>query len=40
MLSLVLKHFAGRHYKKFLASARPIVVRINEFEQSYQALTD
>ena len=40
MLSFILKRFAGRHYKKFLESCRPIVLRINEFEKSYQALTD
>jgi len=40
MLSFILKRFAGRHYKKFLETCRPIVVRINELEKSYQALTD
>jgi preprotein translocase subunit SecA len=40
MLSLLFKRFSGRHYRKFLESARPVVVRINEFETSYQSLTD
>ncbi|MFM7749605.1 MAG: preprotein translocase subunit SecA, partial [Opitutaceae bacterium] len=38
--SFLLKRFSGRHYKKFLEKARPIVARINELEVSYQALTD
>ena len=40
MLSWLLKRFSGRHYKKFLEKARPTVLRINEFEVQYQALTD
>jgi len=40
MLSLLFKRLSGRHYRKFLESAQPIVGRINELEQSYQALTD
>jgi len=40
MLSFLLKRFSGRHYKKFLEKARPIVARINELEISYQSLTD
>ncbi len=40
MFASLLKRFAGRHYRKFLESARPIVARINEIEQSYQALSD
>ncbi len=40
MLSFLLKRFSGRHYRKFLESARPVVARINEHELSYQALTD
>ena len=40
MFSFLLKRFSGRHYKKFLEKARPIVARINELEVSYQALTD
>ena len=40
MLSALLKPFAGRHYRKFLEASRPIVAKINEFEKSYQALTD
>ncbi len=40
MLSFLLKRFSGRHYKKFLEKVRPTVVRINQLEQEYQALTD
>src|SRR5689334_10708605 len=40
MLSFFLKRFSGRHYKKFLEKARPIVSRVNELEQQYQSLTD
>ena len=40
MLSFILKQFSGRHYKKFLEKCRPIVARINELEQSYQALSE
>jgi len=40
MLSFLLKGFSGRHYRKFLESARPLVARINEFELSYQSLSD
>jgi len=40
MLSFLFKRLAGRHYRKFLESARPIIAKVNEFEQQYQALTD
>jgi preprotein translocase subunit SecA len=40
MLSSLFKRLAGRHYRKFLESCAPIVLRINEIEQSYQSLTD
>jgi preprotein translocase subunit SecA len=40
MLSYLLKPFVGRHYKKFLEKARPIVARINELDRSYAALSD
>jgi preprotein translocase subunit SecA len=40
MLEILLKPFAGRHYKKFLEKARPIVVRINELDESYKKLSD
>ena len=40
MLSFLLKRFSGRHYKKFLEKARPVVARINELEVSFQALSD
>src|ERR1700722_3900596 len=40
MLSVLLKPFAGRHYKKFLEKARPIVVQINEFDKSFTSLSD
>ena len=40
MISWLLKKFSGRHYRKFLERTRPIIARINEIEQSYQALTE
>jgi preprotein translocase subunit SecA len=40
MLSFLLKPLAGRHYKKFLEKARPIVAKINELDESYKALSD
>ena len=40
MLSFLFKGFAGRHYRKFIDKARPIVTRINELEQSYRSLSD
>jgi preprotein translocase subunit SecA len=40
MLSFILKKFAGRHHRKYIEKCRPIVARINEFEQQYQGLTD
>jgi preprotein translocase subunit SecA len=40
MLSSLFKRFAGRHYRKFLENARPVVARINEIELSYQSLSD
>jgi preprotein translocase subunit SecA len=40
MLSFLFKRFSGRHYRKFLESARPVVARINEIEITYQSLTD
>jgi preprotein translocase subunit SecA len=40
MFDFLLKKFAGRHHRKYVEKCRPIVARINEFERSYQALTD
>jgi preprotein translocase subunit SecA len=40
MLSFILKKFAGRHHRKYIEKCRPIVARINEFEQQYQKLTE
>jgi len=40
MLSFIFKRFAGRPYRKFQKSTRPIVARINELEEQYQALSD
>ncbi|WP_069963555.1 preprotein translocase subunit SecA [Lacunisphaera limnophila] len=40
MLSFILKKFAGRHHRKYIEKCRPIVARINEFEQQYQQLTE
>ena len=39
MFSLI-KSFKGRHYRRFLKKCRPIVARINEFEEGYQQLSD
>ena len=40
MLSFLFKKFSGRHHRKYVEKCRPIVVRINEHERSYQPLTD
>jgi preprotein translocase subunit SecA len=40
MLSLLLKPFAGRHYRKFLERTKPIVAKINELDRSYTELSD
>ncbi len=40
MLSFLFKPFAGRHYRKFLETSRPIVAKINEIEMAYQALPE
>ena len=40
MFDFLFKRFAGRHYKKFLESVKPIVAKINELEESYQSLSD
>jgi preprotein translocase subunit SecA len=40
MFSSLLQKFAGRHHRKYVEKCRPIVARINEFEQSYRTLTD
>jgi preprotein translocase subunit SecA len=40
MLSFILKKFAGRHHRKYIEKCRPIVARINEFEQQYQRLSE
>jgi preprotein translocase subunit SecA len=40
MLEFLFKKLAGRHHRKFVDKCRPVVVRINELEQSYQQLTD
>jgi preprotein translocase subunit SecA len=40
MLSTLLKPFVGRHYRKFLERARPIVVKINEIEKKYAHYSD
>ncbi|MEI7800140.1 MAG: DEAD/DEAH box helicase, partial [Opitutaceae bacterium] len=40
MLSFILKKFSGRHHRKYVEKCRPVVVRINEFEQQYQRLND
>ncbi|MFI5335661.1 MAG: preprotein translocase subunit SecA [Opitutales bacterium] len=40
MLSFLLQKFAGRHHRKYVEKCRPVVARINEFERSYQSLTE
>src|SRR5258708_25822601 len=40
MFSFFLQKFAGRHHRKNVEKCRPIVAPTNEFEQSYQSLTD
>ena len=40
MFDFVLKRFAGRHYRKFLESVKPVVAQINEIEESYQSLSE
>ena len=40
MFSFLLKRFSGRHYRKFLERAQPLVAKINQIEVSYQKLTD
>lgn len=40
MLSSIFKKFAGRSNKKWLKSCEPVVAKINEFEASYQLLSD
>ncbi len=39
MFDFLFKRFAGRHYRKFLESVKPTVAKINELEESYQALS-
>ncbi|MCF3650768.1 preprotein translocase subunit SecA [Synoicihabitans lomoniglobus] len=40
MFDFLFKRFAGRHYRKFLESAKPVVAKINEIEESYQSLSE
>src|SRR4051812_27976393 len=40
MFSFLLKKFAGRHHRKYVEKCRPIVAQINQFEQSYQQLSE
>jgi len=40
MLSFFFKRFAGRHYRKFIERAKPLVAKINEFDEAYKALTN
>ena len=40
MFTKLLKHFAGRHYKKFWQECKPIVQKINALESQYQQLSD
>ncbi|MBG29450.1 MAG: preprotein translocase subunit SecA [Opitutae bacterium] len=36
----ILKTLKGRHYRKFLRKCKPIVDRINAFEEKFQSLSD
>ncbi|HKJ91385.1 MAG TPA: preprotein translocase subunit SecA [Oceanipulchritudo sp.] len=40
MISKVFKRFSGSHYRRFLKKAQPKVIRINQLEKEYQALSD
>ena len=40
MLSSFFKRLAGRHYRKYLARAKPLVAEINRIEIEYQAFSD
>ncbi|MFI3290694.1 MAG: preprotein translocase subunit SecA [Opitutales bacterium] len=40
MIARIFKLFAGSHYKKFYKKARPIIAKINAFEEEYQSLSD
>ena len=40
MIVSLLRRLAGRHHRKFLAKAKPIVAQINRIEVEYQALSD
>ena len=40
MISSIFRKLSGRHYRKFIKAAEPVVARINELEVDYQKLTD
>jgi preprotein translocase subunit SecA len=40
MISSILKKFSGRHYKKFIKKAAPVIEQINAHELDYQSLSD
>ncbi|MEI6861568.1 MAG: preprotein translocase subunit SecA [Verrucomicrobiota bacterium] len=40
MFASLFKRFTGRHYKKFLDAARPVVAQANAFDAAYAALSD
>ncbi|MDR2677028.1 MAG: preprotein translocase subunit SecA [Puniceicoccales bacterium] len=39
-LSGIWRHFAGRHYRKFIKQCAPLIRQIHRFEESYSSLTD
>lgn len=40
MISKIIKLFSGRHYRKFVQYCTPIIAKINQFDESYKALSD
>jgi preprotein translocase subunit SecA len=39
-LSGIWRHFAGRHYRKFIKQCAPVIRQIHRFDESYGSLTD
>ncbi len=40
MIGSIFKRLSGRQYKKFYARCRPLIARINQLEEAYQALSE
>ncbi len=40
MINALFRTLSGRHYRKFVKRCRPVVARINRFEEEYQRLSD